>query len=119
MKSKNITLQPEEVWQPGAKKNDQKKPDVSLIPYIALVKMSEAFMLGEKKYGRYNYTKGHKSSQLIAAAMRHLAKFNDGEDFDSEDGQHHLGSVMACCAMLLRQQELGTLEDNRFIPDKV
>lgn len=119
MKSKNITLQPEEVWQPGAKKNDQKKPDVSLIPYVALVKMSEAFMVGESKYGRYNYTRGLKSSQLIAAAMRHLAKFNDGEDFDSEDGQHHLGSVMACCAMLLRQQELGTLEDNRFIPDKV
>ena len=70
-------------------------------------------MVGEKKYGRYNYTKGHNASQLIAAAMRHLTAWNEGEEYDP-DGQHHLGSVGACIGMILRQQELGTLKDNRF-----
>ena len=99
---------------PTAAKNDQAKADLSLIPQIFLTEVAKAFMVGEAKYGRYNYTKGHKSSQLIAAAMRHLTAYNDGEELDPTDGQPHLGSVGACIAMLLRQQELGTLNDNRF-----
>lgn len=98
----------------SASKNDQTKPDLSLIPYVAEVELARAFMVGQKKYGRYNYTKGHNASQLIAAAKRHLAAWFQGEETDPIDGQHHLGSVMACCAMLLRQQELGTLKDDRF-----
>lgn len=97
-----------------ASKNDQTKVDLSLIPQIALKEEAKAFMVGEKKYGRYNYTKGHKASQLIAAAVRHLTAYNDGEDHDPVDGQHHLGSVRACCAMILRQLELGTHIDDRF-----
>lgn len=97
-----------------AKKNDQEKIDLSLIPYISNKEHAKAFMVGEKKYGRYNYCKGHSASQLIAAILRHANAWFDGEDYDPADGQHHLGSVMACCSMILRQQELGTLEDNRF-----
>jgi len=97
-----------------ASKNDQAKPDLSLLPNIFLVEVAKAFMVGEKKYGRYNYCKGHNVTQLIAAILRHAAAYNDGEEFDPIDGQHHLGSVGACVAMILRQQELGTLKDNRF-----
>lgn len=98
----------------SASKNDQEKIDLSLIPNIALIEEAKAFMVGEKKYGRYNYTKGHKASQLVAAAMRHLTAWNEGEENDPKDGQHHLGSVRACCSMILRQMELGTLKDDRF-----
>lgn len=101
----------------SANKNDQEKPDLSLIPKVLLVETAKAFMVGEKKYGRYNYTKGHTASQLIAAAMRHLTAWNEGEELDPTDGQHHLGAVGACLGMLLRQQELGTLKDNRFKKD--
>jgi hypothetical protein len=97
-----------------ASKNDQAKPDFSHVPYVALEAMSRAFEVGEKKYNRYNYYKGHKATQLVAAAMRHLAAWNEGEECDPTDGQPHLGSVMACCAMLLQQQKLGTLKDNRY-----
>lgn len=97
-----------------AAKNDQAKADLSLIPQIFLIEVAKAFQVGEKKYGRYNYTKGHKASQLLAAALRHITAFNDGETFDPEDGQHHLGSAGACLAMLLRQAQLGTLDDNRY-----
>ncbi len=97
----------------GALKNDQEKSDFSLVPAVFLDAVARAFMVGEKKYGRYNYYKGHKTSQLIAAAMRHLTAFMEGEENDPIDGQPHLGSVGACVAMLLQQQKLGTLQDNR------
>jgi hypothetical protein len=97
-----------------ASKHDQTKPDLSLIPYISNVEHAKAFMVGEKKYGRYNYCKGHKASQLVAAIGRHSQAWFNGEETDPVDGQHHLGSVMACCSMLLRQMELGTMIDDRF-----
>jgi hypothetical protein len=97
-----------------AAKNDQEKADLSLIPLTALEQEARAFMVGEKKYGRYNYTKGHKASKLIAALIRHAKAWDEGEEYCPKDGQHHLGSVRACAAMILRQMELGTLEDDRF-----
>lgn len=100
-----------------ASKNDQQKVDLSLIPQISLIEEAKAFMVGEKKYGRYNYCKGHKASQLVAAMLRHATAYFNGEDYDPVDGQHHLGSVKACASMLLRQQELGTLIDDRFVKE--
>lgn len=98
----------------GASKHDQAKVDISLIPYVALTEAAKAFMVGEKKYGRYNYCRGHKASQLIAAMQRHALAWFQGEEIDPTDGQHHLGSVIACAAMILRQAELGTLKDDRY-----
>lgn len=98
----------------NASKNDQGKPDLSLMPLVAEEAAARAFMVGEKKYGRYNYYKGHKASQLIAALSRHAKAFMEGEENDPKDGQPHLGSVIACAAMLLQQQKLGTLIDDRY-----
>lgn len=97
-----------------ASKNDKAKPDLSHCPKVALAAMARAFEVGEKKYGRYNYYKGHNASQLVAAMMRHATDWMDGEENDPIDGQPHLGSIMACCAMILKQMELGTLIDNRY-----
>lgn len=102
------------VQTPAASKNDSEKADLSLIPQIALEAAARAFMVGEKKYGRYNYYKGHQASQLVAAMQRHGSAWMEGEENDPKDGQPHLGSVIACAAMLLQQQKLGTLKDNRY-----
>lgn len=99
-------------------KFDKEKPDLSLIPQIAMIEEAKAFMVGEKKYGRYNYCNGHDAHQLAAALLRHAFAWFNGEEHDPKDGQHHLGSVRACCAMILRQQELGTLRDNRYKPSE-
>jgi hypothetical protein len=109
--------EPVVIKAPGAAKNDQDKIDLSLIPRISNIEHAKAFMVGQKKYGRYNYCKGHNASQLVAAAKRHLDAWFDGEEADPVDGQHHLGSVMACCSMILRQRELGTLKDDRYKPE--
>lgn len=108
---------PHPVAVSGASKNDQDKIDLALIPYPAMVALAKAFMVGEKKYGRYNYTKGHKATQLGSAALRHLMAWLSGEENDPVDGQPHLGSVMACCSMAIHQSELGTMKDDRFKPE--
>jgi hypothetical protein len=102
------------VTEVKASKHDSEKADLSLIPRVALEAAARAFMVGEKKYGRYNFYKGHDASQLIAALLRHATAWMEGEETDPQDGQHHLGSVIACAAMVLQQQKLGTLKDNRF-----
>lgn len=100
-------------------KNDSDKLDLALIPKVALEAAAKAFMIGERKYGRFNYcNKGLKLSQLVSAALRHLTAFNEGEENDPQDGQPHLGSVIACCAMILQQQKLGTLIDNRYADEE-
>lgn len=99
-----------------AAKNDKDKLDLSLIPKVAMEAEAKAFMVGERKYGRYNYMKGHKVSQLMAALLRHAMAYNEGEENDPIDGQPHLGSIRACTAMILKQKELGTLIDDRANP---
>lgn len=100
------------------KKFDQGKPDLSLIPYIAQVEEAYAFMVGAEKYGRYNYCKGMEASRLMAAPLRHIGLWFNGEERCPVDGQHHLGAARAGLGMILRQMELGTLIDDRFIKQK-
>lgn len=95
-------------------KFDQGKPDLSLVPYIAVTTEALALGFGERKYGRYNYTAGFEVSRLTAAALRHIYQYNNGDTFDSESGLHHIGHARACLAMLLHCEQLGTLRDNRF-----
>jgi len=98
----------------SAKKFDSDKPDLSLCPKPALAAMARAFMHGEKKYGRYNYlTGGMTSSRLVAACMRHITDWQDGEDIDADSGNIHLGNAMACLAMLIDQMDKGVMVDNR------
>ena len=94
-------------------KFDGTKPDLSLVPRSALEGMAKAFMVGEKKYGRNNFKQGMASHRYVAAAMRHITAWNDGEDLDPETGNHHMWHALASIAMLLECEKLGTLEDTR------
>lgn len=96
-----------------AKKNDNSKPDLSLLPSVALEAMSRALMFGENKYGRYNYCNGFESHRLVAACLRHVTAWQDGEDNDPESGGSHLGHALASLAMLLHTIQLGTNKDTR------
>lgn len=97
----------------SGKKFDTGKPDLSLIPYVALAEEAKGFMLGEKKYGRYNYTEGMEVTRLTSAALRHIYQWLAGEDTDSESGANHLGHARCCLAMLLDTMARGTAIDNR------
>jgi hypothetical protein len=103
----------------SAKHFDDGKPDLSLIPSVAEEAMARAMMYGTNKYGRYNYCNGHEAGKLIASAKRHLSAWYNGEENDKESGVSHLGHAMCNIAMLLRQIELGTMRDDRYLPEKV
>ena len=98
----------------GGMKHDNGKPDLSLVPFIAVSTEALALGFGEQKYGRYNYTNGFQVSRLTAAALRHIYQYNSGETFDPESGLHHIGHARATLAMLLHCEQLGTLRDNRY-----
>lgn len=83
------------------KKNDQEKPDLSLIPREAMWEMGKALTYGAKKYGRYNFREGIDITRCTSAAMRHITQFLDGEDIDEETQCIHLGNAMAGLAMAL------------------
>jgi hypothetical protein len=112
----------------SANKNDKKdiKPDHSLLPKIFMDQVAYSLMAGEVKYGRYNFYKGHKLSQLTAAISRHTKAIDNGEDIDQDtslllssyygkDVQvTHAACIAANVAMMLAQKECGTLTDDRF-----
>jgi len=92
------------------------KVDLSLVPPIAIVHCATGMMDGARKYDPYNWRKNNVKARIyVAAAMRHLLAWLDGEEVASDSKVHHLGHVMACCAILLDAQEGKNLEDDRPI----
>lgn len=57
--------------------------------------MVKVLEVGAKKYGEYNWTKGMSWSTILQSLKRHLAAFEKGEDYDSDDGLLHI-SHLAC-----------------------
>jgi hypothetical protein len=97
------------------------KPDLALVPPVGTLHQAMAHELGAKKYGAFNWRQDPvENMTYIAAAMRHLQAYLDGEDYtsDSEGLVHNLGAVMAGCAIVLDSLELGILIDNRPLPGK-
>jgi hypothetical protein len=73
-----------------------------------------AQLAGALKYGAWNWrAAGVRSSVYLSAAQRHLDAYLSGEEHDPVDGTHHLGNIMACCAILLDAQAAGKLTDDR------
>lgn len=69
---------------------------------------------GMLKYGAWNWRKaGVRTSVYLSAMERHLEAYKSGEQHDPVDGSHHLGNIMACCAILLDADAAGMLTDDR------
>ncbi len=98
----------------GGFKQDEDKPDISLIPTEFMEEIAKAFQYGAKKYSRHNYLTGMEWSRMYSATMRHMYKFWRGEEIDPETGIHHLGHAGAGLGMLFMHisHKLGT--DNRW-----
>lgn len=96
-------------------KSDTDKPRMDLIDSEFLVGLSDVLTFGAKKYAPHNWRGGIAYSRLIAAALRHLAAINKGEDVDSESGLYHVDHL-ACCVMFLSNfMHAGRTElDDRF-----
>ncbi len=99
-------------------KHDNGKPDMSMISKDLLEQLAKVRMFGEKKYARDNWKKGFKYSRSIAAAMRHIAAFNDGENLDPESGLPHIAHAMACLEHLLNDFLHHPDNDDRYKESK-
>jgi len=107
---------PESTPKSGTK-HDQGKPDLSLVPFSAQCAEALVFQFGAQKYGRDNFKQGMESHRLVAAALRHIGAYWQGEDLDPESGLSHLGHARCCLSMLIELERLGKLKDTRFRGD--
>jgi hypothetical protein len=85
-------------------KNDSnylEKPPLDLLTLEFLTGTAQALGYGIFKYGRHNYKGGIDHSRLIAATLRHLNQYNNGEDTDKETGLSHLAHAAASLNMLM------------------
>jgi hypothetical protein len=83
------------------RKFDHGKPQVNLIPSVALIEMGKVLAFGAQKYDRGNWAKGLATSRYYDAATRHLLAWNAGEDTDPESGLSHLAhAAVNLCFML-------------------
>lgn len=95
-----------------------KKPPLHLIPAVAELHEAMAFGDGARKYGPYNWReKNVIASIYVAAALRHIKAWYDGQECAEDSGVHHLGHARACLAIILDAQAMpiSTLEDDRPI----
>lgn len=93
-------------------KLDEGKVPLDLLDREALTQLGRVLEHGKNKYAAHNWRGGLQWSRTIAAALRHLQAFNDGEDVDPESGLSHVAHAMCNCMFLLRYiKERGDLDD--------
>jgi hypothetical protein len=98
-------------------KFDGDKLPVNLLSTEALLQTAAVLKFGADKYHAHNWRDGFVWSRPLAAAMRHIMAFNDGEDKDPESGLSHLAHA-ACCIMFLLEFEKTHPElDDRYKVD--
>lgn len=100
-----------------ALKFDTDKLPLNLLSTEAMNQTAAVLKFGAQKYAEHNWRNGFTWSRPLAAAMRHLTAFNDGEDTDPESGLSHLAHA-ACCIMFLLEFEKTHPElDDRYKPN--
>jgi hypothetical protein len=92
------------------------KIDCSLVPATALIHEAYAMMDGAifKEYGPYNWRDTKVLARVyIAACLRHVESWLNGEECAADSGAHHLGHARACLGIVIDAQEHGCLVDDR------
>jgi len=94
-----------------------KKPQLNLVPPASLIYQALAMQDGARKYGPFNWrSKKVIASIYVAAAMRHIAAWYDGEENAPDSGMPHLAHALACLGIIVDAKETGNLVDDRPLP---
>jgi hypothetical protein len=100
-----------------ALKFDQHKLPLNLLSTEAMNQTAAVLAFGAQKYAAHNWRAGFAWSRPLAAAMRHLTAFNDGEDRDPESGLSHLAHAACCIMFLLEFEKTHPHLDDRYKPN--
>lgn len=101
----------------GAMKFDGDKLPVNLLSTEALLQTAAVLKFGADKYHAHNWRDGFAWSRPLAAAMRHIMAFNDGENKDPESGLSHLAHAACCIMFLLEFEKTHPNLDDRYKPN--
>lgn len=95
----------------------QLKPGFHAVPPVSLIHLGAAMEDGRRKYSLFNWRANSVAASVYYNAMlRHLFSWWDGENVAADSKVHHLGHVMACCAILLDAEAGNNLVDDRGRP---
>ena len=107
-----------DILTPKAAEGSKKAP-LHLVPPALAISAARALGEGADKYGAFDWrTRRPVASAYVAAMLRHLYAYMDGEDTDpdSEVGKDHLDGIAGSLAVLLDATHGGFLEDDRPSP---
>jgi hypothetical protein len=94
-----------------------KKVQLNLVPASSIIYQAYAMEDGAKKYGPFNYRDNKVMASIyVAACMRHLLSWQDGEENAEDSGKPHLAHAIACLGILIDSYETGNLIDDRPTP---
>ena len=74
-----------------------------LVHFKSLIPLVKVLMFGAKKYSPNNWMKEMPLKEIEESAFRHLIAIMDGEIYDQESGELHIGHLM-CNAMFWSYQ---------------
>lgn len=84
------------------RKDDQGKPDYTLLPWAALTEVVRVLEHGERRYGRDNWRHVKNARfRYVKAAFRHLVDYMLVGPIDKDSGCHHLAHVVCCCLFVI------------------
>lgn len=86
-----------QIQGPQGRKNDAGKPRLDLLPPRAILAIGEVMTYGAAKYGANNW-QGVEPERYIAALLRHLLAYMDGQERDGESGLPHLWHALTNAA---------------------
>lgn len=93
------------------------KVPLHLVPPASIHGEAEALADGAEKYGPYNWREFDISaSTYIAATLRHIHAWWDGENVAHDSLVHHIKHAKATLGIMLDAMTLGKLKDDRPPP---
>lgn len=99
----------------GSLRYNEGKPEVSQLDPSFILDLADLITKSAEKYGRGNYAKGQMFSTPFDSCMRHLLKFQSGEELDSESLKSHLLHAAANVMILYNSWKKDNPElDNRI-----
>jgi len=96
-------------------KYDGDKPEMYLVPPLALLEVGKVLTYGAKKYSPDNWRKlDNLQERYTSAAMRHILAHMSGEECDDETNMSHLAHAICCLLFKLEDQLLEKSEEERL-----